>query len=370
MTHFTHDRPFRRALSLSLLCVAVLAAGCAKMKTSPFYAAMTAWTAADALFTKARTWRGGDAAYSVGLGGGRILWLFGDSFVGDGPDDTRSHRTMVKNTIGIQEGVDPAAATMAFHWGDQGPEPGPFFTGAGEAWLWPGPGMRVGERVLLTFMQIIRTGEGSFGFECVGSEARFLENPDAAPGDWTFTPAALPPAPAGVKFGTGAFFQDGGALYAYVVVEPGTHDVYLARWAVADLAARDLSKVTWRTGDGWSSDPAHAAVIVEDVQTEFSVSRGPDERLWMVAVRGFGKADIVVRTAAAPAGPWSKPAVLYHPPESARKGDVLVYSAKAYVHDPAQGFALTYCTNHLDFWTMVGDMRLYFPRFVRLRHPE
>ncbi len=354
-----------------LLCVCALTAGCAKkMKRSPYYDAMTAWAAADALFTGAHAWRGGDAAYSVDLGGGRILWLFGDSFVGEGPDDTRSHRKMVKNTIGIQEGVDPATATMRFHWDDQGPEPGPFFTGAGETWLWPGPGQRIDDAILLTFMQITKTGEGSFGFECVGSEARFLNNPDAAPGDWSFTPAPLPPTPAGVKFGTGAFFIEGAHVYAYVVVEPGSHDMYLARWTTTDLAMMDLSEASWWTGDTWSSDPAQAVVIVGDVQTELSVTRGPDEKLWMIAVKGFGKADIVVRTAAAPEGPWSKPAILSHPPESDRKGDVLVYSAKAYPHDPSQGFALTYCTNHLDFWTMAGDMSLYFPRFVRLSAAE
>jgi hypothetical protein len=366
MTHRTDPRASPRRLLGILALATLLAPGCTEVKKSPYFAAMTAWPAADMLFTGARTWRGGDAAYSVDLGGGRILWLFGDSFVGDGPDDSRSHRKMVKNTIGIQEGADPAAATMRFHWDDKGPEPGPFFPGESEAWLWPGPGMRIGDAVLLTFMQITKTGEGSFGFECVGSEARFLINPDAAPGEWTYAPVALPPTPAGVKFGTGAFFRDGKDLYAYVVVEPGTHDVYLARWAIADLAAKDLSKATWWTGQSWSSDPTQAAGIVKDVQTEFSVSRGPDGRLWMIAVKGFGKTDIVVRTATAPAGPWSEPAVLFHPPESDRKGDVLVYSAKAYVHDPAQGLAFTYCTNHLDFWTMAGDMSLYFPRFVRL----
>ena len=42
-----------------------------------------------------------------------------------------------------------------------------------------------------------------------------------------------------------------------------------------------------------------------------------------------------------------------------------MYSAKA--HRLADGgLAVTYCSNDLDFWTMAGDMRLYFPRFVRV----
>ena len=85
----------------------------------------------------------------------------------------------------------------------------------------------------------------------------------------------------------------------------------------------------------------------------------------MVSVDGFGGTNVVERTAPAPQGPWSSPRVIYRPPESNRDS-ILVYSAKAYPHDQSQDFVFTYCTNHLDFWTMAGDMNLYFPRFVRL----
>ena len=47
-----------------------------------------------------------------------------------------------------------------------------------------------------------------------------------------------------------------------------------------------------------------------------------------------------------------------------------MYSAKAHAElsAPEDGeVVVTYCTNHRDFWTMAGDMALYFPRFVRVR---
>lgn len=87
---------------------------------------------------------------------------------------------------------------------------------------------------------------------------------------------------------------------------------------------------------------------------------------WMISVDGFGGTNIVLRTAPEPQGPRGSPRVLWRPPESERE-DVLVYSAKAHPHLGTDPLWVTYCTNHLDFWTLAGDMSLYFPRFVAVR---
>ncbi|MBF0531153.1 MAG: hypothetical protein HQK55_18175, partial [Deltaproteobacteria bacterium] len=48
-----------------------------------------AWPEADRMFHSDPLWLGGDGAGSVDLGGGRVLWLFGDSFVTDQPGTNR-----------------------------------------------------------------------------------------------------------------------------------------------------------------------------------------------------------------------------------------------------------------------------------------
>ena len=42
---------------------------------------VSTWPEADTLFRQDPYWLGGDASASVDLGGGRILWLIGDSFI-------------------------------------------------------------------------------------------------------------------------------------------------------------------------------------------------------------------------------------------------------------------------------------------------
>jgi len=323
---------------------------------------MVSWAEADRLFTGHEHWHGADSAYSVDLGGERILWLFGDSFVGPRSAADRSGVPMVRNSIAIQHGRDPSTASLEPIVGD-GP-PRAFFGDGEEPWLWPGPGVRVGDVLLLGFMRVAPS-EGGLGFVTVGSEVLRIDGPDDAPEHWVPRAVALPPAPASVQLGAGAWMQDGSWLYAFAPVEPGNHDVYLARWSTRSVAEGRLDAVQW-WGGVWSDDPSAAAVVAPGVQSEFSVHREADGRLWMVSVDGFGGTNIVRRTADAPEGPWSAPTLLVRPSLSERPG-ILVYSAKAHPELSGSSPVITYCTNHQDFGTLVGDMGLYFPRFVRRR---
>jgi len=323
------------------------------------------WQKADKLFRSDPQWRGGDSAYSVSLGGEQILWLFGDSFVGRGSGQGRKGRKMVRNTIAVQEGLDPTKATLQFYWKDDDKKPGAFFEGKGNEWLWPGPGQRIGSTVLLTFNRLVKKGTGIFGFETVGSKALFLLNPAEDPTTWRFEETDLPPRPEGVQFGTGSLLLHRDFLYGYPVKEPGSHDVYLCRWPTKELEKKDLTKARWWDGTTWCSSPEGACVVASTVQTEFSVTGpGPSARFWMVSVHGFGGTDVVARTSPRPEGPWTGPRTLYRPPESDCR-DVFVYSAKAHPHGLSEGLVFTYCTNHVHFATLIQDMNLYFPRFVR-----
>src|SRR5689334_21379235 len=89
-----------------------------------------AWPQADRLFRGDPHWRGSDCAYSIDLGGGRSLWLFGDTIID--PTGASSRKSpgvkMIGNTVAIQTGADPSKATIKFAWrtGDDG-APAAFF---------------------------------------------------------------------------------------------------------------------------------------------------------------------------------------------------------------------------------------------------
>jgi hypothetical protein len=243
-------------------------------------AAARAWPEANRLFRDAPAWHGGDAAYSVDLGNERVLWLFGDSFVG--PVDelgTRSGSRMVRNSVAIQRGYDPTSATMTFYHGRTQDGPGPFFGDHGDRWLWPGDGVRFASgSLLLTFALVTASNEG-LGFETVGSSAFLIDNPDADPPRWSMRRVELPSHDLGVQLGAGALLQENDWLYAFAPAEPGNHDVYLARWRLQDAERGDLKSARW-WGDGWG-DWSSARKVARDVQTEFTVHRAHDGLLWL-----------------------------------------------------------------------------------------
>jgi hypothetical protein len=77
------------------------------------------WPQADALFHSDPKWLGSDDAYSIDLGNGKVLWLFGDTFIATSDKNIRNESIMIRNSIGIQNGYDPSRSSIKFYWRNQ-----------------------------------------------------------------------------------------------------------------------------------------------------------------------------------------------------------------------------------------------------------
>jgi hypothetical protein len=110
----------------------------------------------DAAFERTSGWTGGDGAYSAGLGGDRVLWMFGDTFVGRVENGRRVDARLINNSAAIQTGREPSAAALSFIYrtlSDGGPAA--FLQPAdGAGWLWPYHGVRTAEGLFLFLLQI------------------------------------------------------------------------------------------------------------------------------------------------------------------------------------------------------------------------
>ena len=359
----------RELSALFLIVSCVLAAHAGPAPVRPQGKGFSAWPEADLLFRSDPRWTGGDAAYSVDLGRGRTLWLFGDSFIDPAGSGKRAGADMPRNTIAIQKGPDPSTAKMSFYWKTAGGKPSAFFPAQGEAWLWPAHGIRMGKSLLLFFMKILPDATDGMGFKVAGSAAAMVDNPDAEPSQWRVrqieTPRDFPDLPIG-----SAVLKDDGHLYAFCPRGSG-HQVILARWPIDQAAAGLLSAPQWWAGDGvWTSasdlaGQGRSPAALFNGATEFSVHRDKASgRFIEVQTQGFGAADVVLRRADRPEGPWSAPEKIYRPTESDRPG-ILVYAGKAHAHLRG-GLSATYATNVMDPKILEQDLGLYFPRFMRL----
>lgn len=363
--HPSHVKAWMRRSLVEVGCLVVVlaAAGCGDgtfRVASAIVVKATQWRKADALFHRDPRWLGSDAAYSVPLRDGRILWLFNDTLVATTSRHARSEAAFVRNTVGIERGDNPTDASMRFYWGKSGSGPASYFPEDGNRWFWPQHGIRLG-RSLVVFLDRVKEnpqGPPGFNFEGDGWRLAVIKDASASPAEWRFRTVTPPQALAQFDAGKAvnlvgryvvslAFPKQGGPPF------PG----YLLRWRAEDLAAGRLDRGQWWAGHwGWvrTSNLSHAAMpIVGNAGPECSLTFDRNLDRWvLVRSEGFGATTIVVSFARRVEGSWSRPRVAFRPPESNRP-NANVYAAKGHPELRGADLVVTYATKT-------------YPRFIRL----
>ena len=332
----------------------------------------SSWPEADLLFRGDRRWRGADGASSVDLGHGRFLWLFGDTFISPhGDHDGRVDSVIIRNSLAIQDGGDPSTASIRFYWGNITGTPRAFFTEPGQGWLWPGDGELIDGRLLVFFMKI-NLASNELGFEARGWTAALVDNPEDSPDSWRVDFLDVPDNSLDVLVGSGSVFVNGEYLYAYGASESVDHDIYLTRWSTVKAEHGDLSNPEWWCGrnTGWSRLDEKGITpqpVIHGGQNEFSVHLDPcTGKVIQIQTIGFGSSPAALRVADSLTGPWPEPRVFFTPPEAGRL-DILIYAGKAHPELSGSDLAVTYLVNSLDEKTLLTDMNIYFPRFLKIR---
>ncbi len=319
------------------------------------------------MFRQDPRWLGADAALSIPLEDDRIVWLFGDTFIGDGKSPDRAGSAMIRNSIGIEEGNDPLKDRMRFFWRqDAKGRPASFFPEKGGEWYWPGHGAQVDDDSLAIFLTKVALSPGTpLGFKVSGHALAVVENIRASPDAWAVRIIDGPPDRGFVP--AAAVVREGKYFIALAVANNGTADGALVRYAPEALRRGDLSAAEWWTGNGWSTTEEKAVVVIPGAGPEGSLHWEKKLGCYIhVASHGFGATRIAVRMAPALTGPWSPPRIVFEPEES-RAPEAFVYAAKAHPElNVVGGLAVTYVANTFQpdqLFTNEG-FHLYWPRFV------
>jgi hypothetical protein len=278
------------------------------------------------------------------------------------PGDDRRHAAFVRNTVAIQSGYDPSHAAIKFYWRMRRGGPSEIFPSEGQVWMWPGSGIRIGNRLLLFCERVTSdSAKDSLGFASVGWAAYWVTNPDDEPDTWKLKIAAE--VHDTVTMASEAL-RDNSFVYLFGQGDP-ENNLYMARLSIAAFEEGKLDALQWWSSTGWQTNPLKRSPLLRDTGTETSVQRDPGGTGFIeVNSHGFGPTDIVLRRAHDLGGPWSPPRVIYRPPESDAPG-AFVYAGKSHPELKGADLIITYATNGTDE-EVAKDMNLYFPRFVKV----
>ena len=321
------------------------------------------WEEAQRLFHSNPHWLGGDGASSVDLDGERVLWLFGDSFINEGDSKSRFDAALVRNSIAVQSGRNPAKAAMRFFWRIRKGKPASYFQEEGKEWFWPGSGATM-KSTLIIFLVKVRESKGELGFEPSGWKAVLIAETGKDPNRWNARYLPCPPSRR-ILVGSSSTLIVDGYLYAF-----GTdwkdNSVYLVRWPLRDACKGDLSQPRWWMGgidkwmEGKPSEPKPVPVFTGG-QVEFSVHYEPRiKRFLQIQTLSLQNPCLAVRSSSGLTGPWTLPVCFYQPPEKSLPG-MLIYAGKAHKVFKGADLAFTYAVNTTDKKKFLDDMAVYYP---------
>jgi hypothetical protein len=329
-------------------------------------------------FRRTQGWTGGDGAYSFPLAKGRTLWLFADTWIGRVEAGRRVDARMVSNSAAWQT-TDAKGATFRFFWGTGGQGPTALLRPSqADCWYWPADGALVDGRLYL-FCKLVRRkadGEPGLQFDWFDNELLQIGHPQDEPTAWKIKRCPLPRGAGTLRLGV-ACLVDGEYLYVYglfpaAACKPLDTPLALARVRREQLAAlRVKDWQYWCRGpkhDKWADEPADPVPLFRDAAPEMTVSRVRGIDGWVATYTPLGLgADIVVRHARRPEGPWSRPLRVYRCPEA--DGKLLLYGAKAHpeLTDRDGQLILTYCRNVGALTEHVRQPDLYRPVAVNVQ---
>jgi hypothetical protein len=323
-------------------------------------------------------WLGSDDGESIVLSDRKVLWLFGDTFIGRLSNGVRvAGAPMINSTIALQDRTKPPPDGMTFYWKEKNGQPASFFphqanTPGGFYWVTTGALLR-GELFLFAYC-ISGNTLNLTTWQVAGSALLRIPNPLDPPDQWTQKGYTLK-LPADHTFHTALVVKEP-YLYMYGVVQP--RETALARVRINDLVNGKLTEAYkyWVSGPGgphWDKELKHCAPQFRPVNTECSVHYEPAWNLYTCFTYDVFSPEIYLTTAPNPTGPWSKPAPVYWVPEHHYFSfPIMSYAVRQHPElstKPGE-VVLSYATNvpesMAELFTEEGK-DLYVHRFVRLQ---
>lgn len=326
-------------------------------------------------FRQTNGWEAGDVATSIPLSDGRVLWLFGDSYVDqlDAKTGTLPCLFDTRNAVLVQSTNDlwHPRTLLNSNSGDKSFfHPPKVSTVEPPVWFWPAAGFQEGNTIYIHLTELQRTPQGGmWAFKGIGQYWAKLAFPQLKVVGYTELPSFN-----GISFGCG-FVKDeeSGFVYAFGQRQRFTaSDVFVARFP----ANNPEGPWTFWTGKTWDANVTKAARITQGASTSVNVC-GVGGKFLLLTTEFSVACDqgraIYISVAESPTGPFSPRTKIFTVDEAVQGHRPFFYMAESHpelIQD--NELLITYCINgYLPCVPNCVNGRMnpeyYRPRAIRLR---
>ena len=329
-------------------------------------------------FSLQAPWQGADAAYSIPLQDGRVVWIFGDTLYGDKREVTGNEPRMVHNSLGVSTctggkwNIDYSIKRDAKGGFDS------FFKPQRNdgTYYWALDGVEHNQELWITLL-CVRNKPNSdafaLGFEVCGTDLAHVTGINQDPQKWKIS--YFPLVADGVHANPSASaLIEGDYLYIYALYELGSRPQVLTRIPLKGLGNPKKNLQYLGSDDKWHDglDPAKAKTVMEKGASEMSVRYHPELKKWiavMVDPQIFSD-KVILRTAPSMTGPWTSGEVIYQIPIMQKSNpdydsDTFCYAGKEHPEFEKPGELLfTYVCNSMKPKKLETKLNVYLPQVV------
>ncbi len=299
-------------------------------------------------------WLASDGTLSTRLPDGRVLWLYGDTIIGNAANGRITHSDgFMRNSMVVQDGTE---RTTLIKRDATGAAVGSILPRIPGEWYWPGQPFIEGDAVKFLVGRVHMTEEGAPGWNFAGSGAD-LVTLDAN----DLSLRSIEPFTNDTKVTWGGdILQDGDWTYM-----TGTYDD--EEWSPALVVARapagqfGPSTMEYWNGESWTHDPASVKPITH--ASDVTMLRTDNGFALVTQGFPFGR-QILVQNAPRPEGPWSEPRQVGEIPPLPEHS--ITYGGKTHP-EYSDGDQLLFSYNiNRDDGTISPELGAYRPSFISI----
>jgi hypothetical protein len=311
---------------------------------------------------------GSDGYYSVPLPDGRVVWIFGDSFLGTvNPDGSREKRTpvFIRNAFAVQDGDSLRTLHQVIDgWESSLVIPPDAVKGTefseDSLWYWPGDGFVEDGKLKVFMTAFYQADTGNWGFKWVSPNLATFSLPELQLEKIDHFDY---PGEDEIHWGHAVCDDDPGYTYIYGA-ENLTKFPYVARAPKGDI----LAPWEFYTGTKWVKDSKLAKPMNDFRGSEqFSVIKLKDKYVMLTQCGEFLNSYLCSVTSDIPYGNWGNKKELWPIQPLNKDKNLFAYNPVAHPFFNENGELLvSYCVNSFDLNDLFEDASKYRPVFIRV----